>query len=126
MVLVAGFLLLVSFPLFSQQNILNYADQEFDLKRYEHAASQYEQAFGQRESYYAAKRAAESYGWIRSYEKAFYWWGKAVAFEESNRNDSLRFANAGVQAGKTLEGLGITLTDIEAAKVFGQRPVSGN
>ena len=126
MVLVAGFLLLVSFPLFSQQNILNYADQEFDLKRYEHAASQYEQAFGQRESYYAAKRAAESYGWIRSYEKAFYWWGKAVAFEESNRNDSLRFANAGVQAGKTLEGLGITLTDIEAAKVFGQRPVSDN
>ena len=124
--LVAGFLLLVSFPLFSQQNILNYADQEFDLKRYEHAASQYEQAFGQRESYYAAKRAAESYGWIRSYEKAFYWWGKAVAFEESNRNDSLRFANAGVQAGKTLEGLGITLTDIEAAKVFGQRPVSDN
>ena len=124
--LVAGFLLLVSFPLFSQQNILNYADQEFDLKRYEFAGSQYEQAFAQRESYYAAKRAAESYGWIRSYEKAFYWWGKAVAFEESNRNDSLRFANAGVQAGKTLEGLGITLTDIEAAKVFGQRPVSGN
>ena len=35
--LVAGFLLLVSFPLFSQQNILRYADQEFALKRYEYA-----------------------------------------------------------------------------------------
>jgi outer membrane protein OmpA-like peptidoglycan-associated protein len=124
--LVAGFFLLVSFPLFSQQNILTYADQEFALKRYEHAASQYEQAFGQRESYYAAKRAAESYGLIRSYEKAFSWWAKAVAFEESSRNDSLRYANAGVQAGKTLEGLGIKLTDTEAAKVFGQRAVTDN
>lgn len=124
--LVAGFLLLVSFPLFSQQNILTYADQEFALKRYEHAASQYEEAFGQRESYYAARLAAESYGMIRSYEKAFFWWGKAVAFEESNRTDSLRYANAGVQAGKTLEGLGLKLTDTEAAKVFGQRQVSEN
>ncbi len=124
--LVAGFLLLVSFPLFSQQNILRYADQEFALKRYEFAGSQYEEAFGQRESYYAAKRAAESYGLIRSYEKAFFWWAKAVAFEESSRNDSLRYANAGVQAGKTLEDLGIKLTDTEAAKIFGQRAVSDN
>jgi outer membrane protein OmpA-like peptidoglycan-associated protein/tetratricopeptide (TPR) repeat protein len=124
--LVAGFLLLFSFPVFSQQNILNYADQEFALKRYEHAASQYEQAFGQRESYYSARRAAESYGLIRSYEKAFSWWGKAILFEESSRNDSLRYANAGVQAGKTLEELGIKLTDTEAAKVFGQRAVTEN
>jgi hypothetical protein len=40
-VLVVGFLLLVSFPLYSQQNLLRYADQEFALKRYEHAGSQY-------------------------------------------------------------------------------------
>jgi outer membrane protein OmpA-like peptidoglycan-associated protein/tetratricopeptide (TPR) repeat protein len=124
--LVAGFLFLVSYPLFSQQNILRYADQEFALKRYEHAGFQYEQAFASRESYYAAKRAAESYSLIRSYEKAFYWWGKAVEFVESNRNDSLRYANAGVQAGKTVEGLGITLTATEAAKVFGQRAISDN
>ena len=124
--LVAGFLLLVSFPIFCQQNILRYADQEFALKRYEYAGSQYEQAFAERESYYAARRAAECYGMIRSYEKAFYWWGKAVLFEESNRNDSLRYANAGVQAGKTIEGLGIKLTDTEAVKVFGQRQVSDN
>lgn len=124
--LVAAFLLLFSFPLFSQQNILTYADQEFALKRYEHAASQYEQAFGQRETYYAARRAAESYGMIRSYEKAFFWWAKVVTFEESNRNDSLRYANAGVQAGKTLEGLGISLTATEAVKVFGQRAVTDN
>ena len=124
--LVAGFLLLVSFPLFSQQNILRYADQEFALKRYEFAGSQYEQAFAERESYYAARRAAECYGMIRSYEKAFYWWGKAVAFEESNRNDSLRYTNAGVQAGQTVAGLGMTLTATEAVKVFGQRQVSDN
>ena len=124
--LVAGFLLLVSFPLFSQQNILRYADQEFALKRYEFAGSQYEQAFAERETYYAARRAAECYGMIRSYEKAFYWWGKAVAFEESNRNDSLRYTNAGVQAGQTAAGLGVTLTATEAVKVFGQRQVSDN
>jgi hypothetical protein len=60
------------------------------LKRYEHAGSQYEQAFASRESYYAAKGAAESFGMIRSYEKAFFWWGKAILFEEATRNDSLR------------------------------------
>ena len=124
--LVAGFFLLVSFPLFSQQNILRYADQEFALKRYEFAGSQYEQAFAERETYYAARRAAECYGMIRSYEKAFYWWGKAVAFEESSRTDSLRYTNAGVQAGQTVAGLGMTLTATEAVKVFGQRQVSDN
>ncbi|MEY3648472.1 MAG: hypothetical protein RLZ13_1357 [Bacteroidota bacterium] len=124
--LVFGFLLLVSFPLYSQQNLLNYADQEFALKRYEHAGIQYEQAFANRESYHAARRAAESFGMIRSYEKAFFWWGKAVLFEESNRIDSLRYANAAVQAGQTVDGLGIKLTAAEATKVFGQRPVSNN
>ncbi len=125
-VLVVGFLLLVSFPTFSQQNLLTYADQEFALKRYDHAGSQYEQAFANRESYYAARRAAESFGMIRSYEKAFFWWGKAILFQEANRNDSLRYVNAGVQAGQTVEGLGIKLTDTEVAKVFGQRAVTDN
>jgi outer membrane protein OmpA-like peptidoglycan-associated protein len=115
-----------SLPLYSQQNLLNYADQEFALKRYEHAGSQYEQAFASRETYYAARRAAESYGMIRSYEKAFSWWGKAILFEEANRTDSLRYANAGVQAGQTVEGLGIKLTAGESAKIFGQRQVSNN
>jgi outer membrane protein OmpA-like peptidoglycan-associated protein/tetratricopeptide (TPR) repeat protein len=125
-VLVVGFLLLVSLPLYSQQNLLTYADQEFALKRYEHAGTQYEQAFAIRESYYAARRAAESFGMIRSYEKAFFWWGKAILFQEANRNDSLRYVNAGVQAGQTVEGLGIKLTDTEVAKVFGQRAVTDN
>jgi outer membrane protein OmpA-like peptidoglycan-associated protein len=125
-VLVVGFLLLVSFPLYSQQNLLRYADQEFALKRYEHAGSQYEQAFALKETYHSAKRAAECYSLIRSYEKAFSWWGKAILFEEANRNDSLRYANAGVQAGQSIENLGIKLTTKEAAQVFGQRPVSDN
>jgi peptidoglycan-associated lipoprotein len=124
--LVFGFLLLVSLPLYSQQNLINYADQEFALKRYEHAGFQYEQAFANRESYYAARGAAESYGMIRSYEKAFFWWGKVILFEEANRNDSLRYTNAGVQAGQTVEGLGIKLTAAEAVKIFGQRPVLDN
>lgn len=120
------FLFLGSLPLYSQQNLLNYADQEFALKRYEHAGSQYEQAFANRESYHAARRAAESFGMIRSYEKAFSWWGKAILFEEANRNDSLRYANAAVQAGQTVDGLGIKLTAGESAKIFGQRQVSDN
>ena len=124
--LVIGFLLLVSLPIYSQQNLLNYADQEFALKRYEYAGSQYEQAFASRESYYAARRAAESYGMIRSYEKAFSWWGKAILFEEANRYDSLRYANAGVQVGQTVEGLGIKLAPEEIKQVFGQRTVSEN
>jgi len=124
--LVIVYLFLGSLPLYSQQNLLNYADQEFALKRYEHAGSQYEQAFASRETYYAARRAAESYGMIRSYEKAFSWWGKAILFEEANRTDSLRYANAAVQAGQTVDELGIKLTAGESAKIFGQRQVSDN
>ena len=122
--LLVGFLLLVSLPLYSQQNLLNYADQEFALKRYEFAGSQYEEAFASKEAYYAAKRAAESFGMIRSYEKAFSWWGKAILFEEANRTDSLRYVNAGVQAGQTVAGLVIKLTAEEAVKIFGSFDVT--
>lgn len=117
-------LLLASEGLFAQRNMLRYADIEFDLKRFEHAGSQYAEAFSIKESYYSARRAAESYTYIKSYQKAFEWWGKAVAMKESTRADVVSYARSAVQAGRDLSALGISLTAEERAQVYGQQEVS--
>jgi len=119
-------LILVSGGLFGQRNILRYADIEFDLKRFEHAGSQYTEAYSLKQTYYSAKRAAESYSYIKSYEKAFEWWEKTIKFEESERNDYLSYANSAVQVGKSLAELNIELTIEEQDQVYGQKEVSEN
>jgi len=119
-------LLLVSGVLFGQRNILRYADMEYGLNRFEHAGSQYAEAYNRKPTYYSCKRAAESYSSIRSYEKAFEWWGKVIGFEESDRSDYLNYARAAVQAGKSLSELDIELDAAEESQVYGYRGVSEN
>lgn len=112
-------LLLVSDCLLAQRNVLRYADIEYDLKRFEHAGTQYAEAYGLKQTYYSARRAAESYSYLRSYEKAFEWWEKTVAFEESEREDYLNYARAAVQAGEKLSDLSIVLSEKEREQVYG-------
>lgn len=118
-ILLGTMLVLVSGGLFAQRNMLRYADIEYDLKRFEHTGSQYAEAFNIKQTYYAAKRAAESYTFIKSYQKAFEWWGKTVKFAESDREDYLNYARAAAQAGQSLTDLGNTLTESERSKVYG-------
>lgn len=111
-------LLLVSNGAFGQRNILRYADVEFDLKRFEHAGSEYSKAFSKKKSYYAAKRAAESYTAIKSYEKSFEWWLKVVEFPESDRSDYMAYARARILSGKDIKDSKIELTSNELDLVY--------
>ena len=116
-------LLLASGVLYGQRNVLRYADIEYDLRRFEHAGAQYAEAYGLKQSYYSAKRAAESYTSIRSYQNAFDWWAKTVAFAEADREDYLNYARSAVQAGKTLSEIGVVLEEREKVLVYAEMPV---
>ncbi len=116
-------LLLFSGVLYGQRNVLQYADKEYELKRFEHAGSQYSEAYKVKKSYYSARRAAESYTNVRSYQKAFEWWAETVAFVESDREDYLNYARSAVQADKSLSDLGIVLEPEEHQYVYGSLPV---
>jgi outer membrane protein OmpA-like peptidoglycan-associated protein len=111
-------LFLLSLNLKGQQNLLRYADIEFELMRYEHAGSQYVKAFKKRSSYYSAKRAAESFSYIKSYEKAYVWWGKVVSFKESTREDYLNYARSVIESGRRLVEAGVWVTEEEMKLVY--------
>lgn len=111
-------MLLVSNGAFGQRNILRYADVEFDLKRFEHAGSEYSKAYAKKKSYYAAKRAAESYTAIKSYEKSFDWWLKVVEFPESDRTDYMAYATARILSGRDINDSKIVLTSYELDLVY--------
>lgn len=119
-------LVLISNITIGQRNILRYSDVEFDLKRFEHAGAQYAEAYKQKQTYYAAKRAAKSYTFIKSYKNAFEWWKRVVTFEESDRSDYLSYARSAIQADRSLAELNIILVDEEYLHVFGQKEVSEN
>jgi outer membrane protein OmpA-like peptidoglycan-associated protein len=86
--------------------------------RYEHAGGQYAKAFRKRSSYYAAKRAAESYSYIKSYEKSYEWWAKAVSFKESTREDYLNYARSVIESGRRLSEVGVWLSDYDRTMVY--------
>jgi outer membrane protein OmpA-like peptidoglycan-associated protein len=111
-------LIIVSSSTYGQRNILRYADIEFDLMRYEHSGSQYAEAYKYKPSYYSAKRAAESYSYIKSYEKSFEWWGKTIKFSESNREDYINYARSVIESGRSLSDFGIDLTVDERKLVY--------
>ncbi len=111
-------LLLTTSVMYGQRNLLRYADIEFDLMRYEHAGSQYAEAYNYRSSYYSAKRAAESFSYIKSYEKAFVWWEQTIKFSESTREDYINFARSVVESGRSLSAYGIDLNDQERTMVY--------
>lgn len=111
-------MLLVSNGAFGQRNMLRYADVEFDLKRFEHAGSEYSKAYSKKKSYYAAKRAAESYTAIKSYEKSFDWWLKVVEFPESDRTDYMAYATARILSGRDINDSKFVLTSYELDLVY--------
>ncbi|MFD2037345.1 OmpA family protein [Belliella marina] len=88
-------LMMLSYSQASGQNyILRYADKQYSLQNYHHAASEYERAFEKRERYSTAKRIAESYREIRDYPNSMEWWAKTVGFEEAERDDYLEYIRA--------------------------------
>jgi outer membrane protein OmpA-like peptidoglycan-associated protein len=119
-------ILLVSTGALAQRNLLRYADIEFNLKRYEHAGSQYAKAYQTKKTYYAAKRAAQSYDYIQSYEKAYEWWSKVIDFEQTDRSDYISYARATILSGRDLQKSTIVLSEQERALVYGNASIPMN
>lgn len=86
--------MLSTLELRAQNNILRYADKQYALRNYLHAAEEYERAFERREKYSTAKRIAESYTEVRDYSRSLEWWSRTVGFEESVREDYLEYIRA--------------------------------
>jgi tetratricopeptide (TPR) repeat protein len=122
-IVLGSLFLMATGGLFGQRNLLKYADIEYDLRRFEHAGAQYAEAYELKQTYYSAKRAAESYSFIKSYQKSFEWWSKAIAFQESDRSDYLKYAQSAIQARMNLTDLGISLEDGEKEKVYGSSAI---
>lgn len=125
-ILLLATVILLSNTVFGQRNILRYADMEYSLKRFEHAGSQYALAYDKKKSFYAAKRAAQSFTFIKSYQKSYDWWTKVIEFPDAERADYLSYARAAIISGKTLDNLPITLSIQERAAVYGSVEVPEN
>src|SRR5690554_2666837 len=101
---IACFLMLASLADASGQNAkLRYADKQFDLVNLANAARGYQEAFEKKQSYRAAKGAAQSYQLLSSYQDAYKWWKITVGFEESGPEDYNRYIYSTHQAGKLEE-----------------------
>ncbi|AFL84011.1 outer membrane protein/peptidoglycan-associated (lipo)protein [Belliella baltica DSM 15883] len=125
-----GFLLFLGTglrELHAQSALLRYADKQYSLDNYQHAAEVYEQAYAKKEKHQTARQIAQSYDKIRDYEKANEWWAKVVKFEEADREDYYEYllssylVNSGeVEMEALLEGSDFTADDfpeIDAQKM---------
>ncbi|MFD2035768.1 OmpA family protein [Belliella marina] len=109
---------LISIHVQAQNPLLRYADKQFRLNNYQHAAESYEHAFGRKEKYETAKKIAESYSKIQDYPKANEWWLTVVGFEEAGKEDyreyilsSFQISNGDIDLDTLLEGSGYSALD---------------
>src|SRR5690606_35179525 len=101
---IACSLLMVSLADAVGQNAkLRYADKQFELQNLMNAAKGYQDAFDKKESYKAAKGAAQSYQLLSSYQDAYKWWKITVDFKESSPDDFNQYIFSTYQAGKLEE-----------------------
>jgi outer membrane protein OmpA-like peptidoglycan-associated protein len=90
---------LVTFPTFGQRSLINYADKQFKLENYAHAAAIYQEAFVKKESHVTSQRVAMTYQAIGDYDKAYEWWAKTITFEESTKDDFYMYLVSAMQVG---------------------------
>lgn len=82
----------------AQSGLLRYAERKALESNYFEAANGYSKAYNKKATYAAAKGAAESYTYLRDYQKSYDWWVKAVNFPEATNNDWLAYIAAANQA----------------------------
>ena len=88
---------LVHLPLKAQNALLRYADKQYELKNYAHAASLYTEAYSKKEKYSTAVKAADSYQILHDYQNAANWWKIVVGYKESTKEDFLAYLRASIQ-----------------------------
>ncbi|MBW3467579.1 OmpA family protein [Arthrospiribacter ruber] len=87
----------------AQNSLLRYADKQYAIGNYAHAAEVYENAFSKKEKYASAVKLAEVYSQIKDYEKAYQWSKQVIDFDEAERRDYLRYLVAAMQVDQNSE-----------------------
>ncbi|WP_291782554.1 OmpA family protein [Cecembia sp.] len=88
---------------FGQVRKLRFADKQYHLENYRFAANEYIRAYEKKQTYYAAKMAAESFTKIQEFEYSLEWWEKTIAFGESSKEDFRRYVTAWIQFNNDLD-----------------------
>ncbi len=84
----------------AQQGLLRYADKKAAEENYFEAGQGYVDAYSKAPSFQAAKGAAQAYGHLRDYQKAYDWWKNAVAYQAAGQEELLAYIAAANQAGQ--------------------------
>jgi len=98
-------ILVLSVPLdgFAQRRLLRFADKQYNLENFRFAGQEYIRAFNKKNSYYAAKKAAESFSIIQDFELSHEWWGKTISFSESTKDDFRSYVTSWIQLNNSLD-----------------------
>ncbi len=88
---------LVHLPLKAQNSLLRYAEKQYELENYSHAASLYEEAYERRARYSTALMAANTYQIMQDYDNTFKWWKTVVGHEESTKEDYSNFLRSALR-----------------------------
>lgn len=104
---------LSALPLQAQNSLLRYADKQYELENYSHAASLYEQAHDRKPNYENAQKAALSFQKIQQYDKSFEWWRTTIGYEEATREDFLNYLMSAMKAEN-----GVTSQELLAGSPF--------
>ncbi len=113
--------------IYGQARLLRYGDKQQGLENYAKAAEAYKEAYARRAVYGTAVKLAETYGQLGMYTDSYEWWGRAVSFDESGREEYAAYLLSAVQAGQweSIEGLlsaaGYTAYDFPELDLEGMR-----
>lgn len=88
---------------FGQVRKLRFANKQYQLENYRFAANEYIRAYEKKQTYYAAKMAAESFTKIQEFEYSLEWWEKTIGFEESTKEDFRKYVTAWIQFNNDLD-----------------------
>ncbi len=87
----------------AQNALIRYADKQFDLENFQHAAEVYEEAYNKKASYRTAVKVAETYRIVGEYTKSYEWWKKTVAYKESTKEDYAAYLLAALQSDQGID-----------------------
>lgn len=75
----------------AQKGDLLYANAQYDLSNFRHAAKEYEKVFSVAPTYEIAKRIAMSWEYIYEFNNAKTWWKRVIEFKEAQKDDYLAY-----------------------------------
>jgi len=88
---------LVHLPLTAQNSLLRYAEKQYELENYSHAASLYAEAYQRKARYSTALMAANTYQNMQDYQNTFNWWKTVVGHEESTKEDYSNYLKSAIR-----------------------------